>query len=102
MSKTSEILGAEAASLTAFATARSGPAEWQHGSSPARHGAACRSIGCRLRCRRCACGDWFDLHLGDGRKLSCRMELGRDWYIIVGRNDTKLYLKQNETYQVNI
>jgi hypothetical protein len=48
------------------------------------------------------CGDWFDLHLGDGRKLSCRMELGREWYIIVGRNDTKFYLKPNETYQVNI
>nr|WP_299848664.1 DUF5348 domain-containing protein [uncultured Metabacillus sp.] len=48
------------------------------------------------------CGDWLDLHLGDGRKLSCRMELGRDWYIIVGRNDTKFYLKPNETYQVNI
>nr|WP_299095453.1 DUF5348 domain-containing protein [uncultured Metabacillus sp.] len=42
------------------------------------------------------------MHLGDGRKLSCRMELGRDWYIIVGRNDTKFYLKPNETYQVNI
>ncbi|MEH7502981.1 hypothetical protein V7152_13395 [Neobacillus drentensis] len=30
------------------------------------------------------------------------MELGRDWYIIVLRNDTKLYLKHNETYQVDI
>lgn len=48
------------------------------------------------------CGDWFDLHLGDGRKLSCRIELGREWYIIVGRNDTKFYLKPNETYQVDI
>ncbi|MDQ0158026.1 DUF5348 domain-containing protein [Robertmurraya andreesenii] len=48
------------------------------------------------------CGDWFDLHLGEGRKLSCRIELGREWYIIVGRNETKLYLKPNETYQVDI
>lgn len=48
------------------------------------------------------CGDYFDLHLGDGRKLSCRMELGRDWYIVVGRNDTCFYLKPNETYQVDI
>ncbi|WP_267880061.1 hypothetical protein [Schinkia azotoformans] len=30
------------------------------------------------------------------------MELGREWYIIVGCNDTKLYLKPNETYQVDI
>ncbi|MEC1717881.1 DUF5348 domain-containing protein [Schinkia azotoformans] len=48
------------------------------------------------------CGDWFDLHLGDGRKLSCRMELGKQWFIVVGRNDTRLYLKPNETYQVDI
>ncbi|WP_256237956.1 hypothetical protein [Bacillus sp. EB600] len=25
-----------------------------------------------------------------------------DWYIIVGQNDTKFYLKPNETYQVDI
>jgi hypothetical protein len=48
------------------------------------------------------CGDWFDFHHGDGRKFSCRMELGKDWYIIVSRNETKFYLKQNETYQVDI
>jgi len=48
------------------------------------------------------CGDWFDLHLGDGRKLSCRMELGKQWFIVVGRNDIRLYLKPNETYQVDI
>ncbi|MEC1748253.1 DUF5348 domain-containing protein [Schinkia azotoformans] len=48
------------------------------------------------------CGDWLDLHLGDGRKLSCRMELGKQWFIVVGRNDTRLYLKPNETYQVDI
>jgi Domain of unknown function (DUF5348) len=48
------------------------------------------------------CGEHFDLHLGDGRKLACRMELGREWYVVVGRNDTKFYLKSNETYQVNL
>ncbi|WP_343031637.1 hypothetical protein [Metabacillus lacus] len=30
------------------------------------------------------------------------MELGREWYIMVGRNETKLYLKPDETYQVHI
>lgn len=48
------------------------------------------------------CGDSFNLHLGDGRKLSCRMELGMQWYIVIGRNGTKLYLKPNETYKVDI
>ncbi len=24
------------------------------------------------------CGEWFDLHLGYGKILSCRLELGRD------------------------
>lgn len=48
------------------------------------------------------CGDWFDLHLGNGRKLTCRMELGSQWYVVIGVNDTRLYLKPNETYQVKI
>ncbi|CAO5258092.1 DUF5348 domain-containing protein [Frankia sp. AgKG'84/4] len=48
------------------------------------------------------CGDSFELHLGDGVRLSCRMELGWDWYIIVGQSDTKFYLNSNETYKVNI
>ena len=48
------------------------------------------------------CGDFFDLHLGYGRKLSCRMELGMEWYVIVGMNDVRFNLKPNETYQVDI
>ncbi|PGY09106.1 hypothetical protein COE25_18725 [Bacillus sp. AFS031507] len=27
---------------------------------------------------------------------------GMDWYITVGQNETKLYLKPNETYKVDI
>lgn len=48
------------------------------------------------------CGEWFDLHLGNGRTLPCRLELGRDWYIITGRNEVRFYLKKNETYQVDL
>lgn len=48
------------------------------------------------------CGDCFDLHLGNGRRLTCRMELGRKWYVVIGGNDTKLYLKPNETYQIEM
>jgi len=47
------------------------------------------------------CGEWFDLHLGNGRKLPCRLELGREWYILTGRNDVRFYLKKNEKYQVD-
>lgn len=48
------------------------------------------------------CGEWFDLHLGNGRKLPCRLELGREWYILTGRNDVRFYLKKNEKYQVDL
>ena len=48
------------------------------------------------------CGEWFELHLGYGKTLSCRLELGRDWYILTGRNDVRFYLKKNETYQVDL
>jgi len=48
------------------------------------------------------CGDTFEIHLGDGKQIACRIELGSDWYIIVGQNETKFYLKPFETYQVNI
>ncbi|MDQ1003991.1 hypothetical protein QFZ28_004391 [Neobacillus niacini] len=40
-------------------------------------------------------GDSFELHLGNGVHLLCRMELGSDWYILVGKN-AKFYLKPNE------
>lgn len=48
------------------------------------------------------CGESFKLHLGNGMELSCRIELGRDWYLIVGQNDTKFYLNPKETYKVDI
>ena len=48
------------------------------------------------------CGEWFELYLGYGKVLSCRLELGRDWYIITGRDEVRLYLKQNEIYQVDL
>ena len=48
------------------------------------------------------CGEWFDLHLGNGRKLPCRLELGREWYILTGRNDVRFYLKKNEKYLVDL
>ncbi|WP_027725172.1 DUF5348 domain-containing protein [Tuberibacillus calidus] len=51
---------------------------------------------------RIRCGETFKIHLGDGNEILCRMELGFDWYIIVGINDTRFYLNPNETYQVKI
>lgn len=46
------------------------------------------------------CGDYFELHIGNGISLSCRMELDQQWYIIFGENDVKVDLKPNETYQI--
>jgi hypothetical protein len=48
------------------------------------------------------CGDLFIMDLGNGLELSCRMELGNDWYIIVGHNDPKFELRHKETYRVII
>ncbi|OZS78500.1 hypothetical protein CF394_07015 [Tetzosporium hominis] len=55
-----------------------------------------------LYCHKQRCGEWFELYLGYGKVLSCRLELGRDWYIITGQHEVRFYLKQNETYQVNL
>lgn len=44
------------------------------------------------------CGGWFELDLGDRTRISCRIELGREWY--VGQNNIKFNLKVNETYKV--
>jgi len=34
--------------------------------------------------------------------VSCRLELGRDSYIITGSHEVRFYLKQNETYEVDL
>lgn len=51
---------------------------------------------------RMRCGEWFELYLGYGKVLSCRLEPGRDWYIITGQYEVRFSLKQNETYQVDL
>ncbi|WP_246188452.1 DUF5348 domain-containing protein [Metabacillus lacus] len=48
------------------------------------------------------CGECFNLNLGYGKVLSCRLELGRDWYINTGSHEVQFYLKQNETYEVDL
>ncbi|WP_245805941.1 DUF5348 domain-containing protein [Bacillus alkalicellulosilyticus] len=37
------------------------------------------NLGYRVRS-----GEWFDLHLGYGRTFSCRLKIGRDWYMLTG------------------
>nr|WP_240189879.1 DUF5348 domain-containing protein [Bacillus sp. P14.5] len=34
--------------------------------------------------------------------LPCRLELGRDWYITTSSHEVRFYLKQNETYEVDL
>lgn len=59
-------------------------------------------LGKENRSYKMNCGDAFELYLGDGMRVSCRLELGWDWYVIVGQNDTKFNLNSNESYKVNI
>jgi len=48
------------------------------------------------------CGEYFKLYLGNEIELSCRIELGMEWYIIVEPNDTKFDLNPKETYKIDI
>ncbi|MCF8568576.1 DUF5348 domain-containing protein [Alicyclobacillus tolerans] len=45
------------------------------------------------------CGEGFELHMGR-RKVPCRIEMGRTWYVIM--EDIPLVLMQNRTYRISI
>ncbi|GMA52259.1 hypothetical protein GCM10025857_36160 [Alicyclobacillus contaminans] len=45
------------------------------------------------------CGEGFQLHMGR-RKVDCRIEMGRTWYVIMG--DVPLALMKNKTYLISI
>lgn len=48
------------------------------------------------------CGEWLYLRTGDSEGIPCRIELGKDWYIVMGREGVKLNLMTKEIYQVEI
>lgn len=48
------------------------------------------------------CGEFFELCIGGDKGIPCRLELGRRWYIVMGREGVKLDLRENEIYKIEI
>ena len=46
------------------------------------------------------CGEWLLMRVNDRIEIPCRIELDRDWYIIMG--DVRFYLRKKDTYHVEI
>jgi hypothetical protein len=45
------------------------------------------------------CGESLELYIGH-KAIPCQLELGSKWYVIIG--DTRLDLREDDQYQVNI
>lgn len=45
------------------------------------------------------CGNFLEIRIGD-RGIPCRMELDRDWYVVM--QEVRFYLRKKDTYQVEI
>lgn len=45
------------------------------------------------------CGECLEIRVGD-RGIPCRIELDRDWYVIM--RETRFNLRKKDTYQVDI
>lgn len=48
------------------------------------------------------CGEWFDLWVGEKQSLPCRLELARQWYVIIGTGQVRLNLRTKDTYKVEV
>ncbi|MBG9654260.1 DUF5348 domain-containing protein [Cytobacillus firmus] len=48
------------------------------------------------------CGESFLLCIDGDRGVPCRLELGRQWYVVVGSEGVKLNLRTNEIYNIAI
>lgn len=48
------------------------------------------------------CGECFELYISDNKCIPCRLELAREWFIVMGSEDLKLNLKKNEVYKIRI
>jgi hypothetical protein len=49
-------------------------------------------------------GQCFDLLIGEGEGIPCRLELAgiHKWYVVLGVNGVKMNLRTNEIYQIKI
>lgn len=45
------------------------------------------------------CGEWMNMRIEE-RGIPCRLEMDRDWYVILGQ--TRFYLRKKDTYLVEI
>ncbi|TVY08342.1 DUF5348 domain-containing protein [Paenibacillus cremeus] len=45
------------------------------------------------------CGEWLEIRIGD-KGIPCRIELDRDWYVIM--REARFNLRKKDTYQVEI
>lgn len=45
------------------------------------------------------CGNFLEIRIGD-KGIPCRIELDRDWYVIM--QEARFYLRKKDTYQVEI
>lgn len=48
------------------------------------------------------CGEWLLLRTGENDGIGCRIELGNDWYLIMGYEGVKLNLRPREIYKVEV
>ncbi|GAA0336229.1 hypothetical protein GCM10008967_28270 [Bacillus carboniphilus] len=48
------------------------------------------------------CGEWFNLRIGEEQGIPCRLELAKQWYVVMGPKGVKLNLRTNETYKVEV
>lgn len=51
---------------------------------------------------RMHCGEPFELRIGKNNGMPCRLELGKQWYVVIGSEGVKLNLRNDQTYQINI
>lgn len=61
------------------------------------HDVACWRVALNGRSYPLHCGECFELRIG-GDKIPCRLELDRDWYVIV--HDVRFNLREKEVYSV--
>ncbi|MFC5532638.1 DUF5348 domain-containing protein [Cohnella yongneupensis] len=45
------------------------------------------------------CGNFLEIRIGDSG-VPCRLELDRDWYVVM--QEARFYLRKKDTYQVEI
>ncbi|RAU98600.1 DUF5348 domain-containing protein [Paenibacillus sp. YN15] len=47
------------------------------------------------------CGEYLLMHIREGLEVACRIEMDRDWYVVMSEN-AQFYLKNKQTYWVEI